>query len=764
MSSNMKKWLSLISTLAIAFVMCLIGISVFSANTYAAEGEPDLVVTYGGQSTSFYYDKTGDQLYVLDGENKVFVPNVGEEQPLTYSAVNNKGNADSVEGAYGPKLLDIFTAAGINYANFGNQTVTFAGADNKDPRVFAWGDLFGTRYYYPNAKDRPSPDNGAAVSGTEADDPVEVPVIINFNSDAAFQSSFGQISPSERNKPFFCKNMVGKDKITPKITIEDVASFTPFENNAVPTTAVDATVEVGDTIDFNDVPATGFLYYTTDGTEPTQSSAIYNYNAKDHINAPVKVDKDGSFTIKTKVFGFLNTPSETKTFTFNVKTPDLLVSYGDSITPFYYDEDADQLYTLNGGNKDYVDNTASKDAPLTYSAVNNKGNADNVTGAYGPALLDIFAAAGIDCSGFEKQTVTFAGADKKDPRVLAWGDLFGQKRYYYPNAKDRPSPDNGAAVSGKEAADPVEVPVIINFNIDAGFQSSFGQVSPSERNKPYFCKNMVKKGKIIPEITIEDVDAFTPFENAIEPTIASGSKVVVGNEINFSNLPQEGFVYYTTDGSEPTQSSAIYNWNAKDGISTPIKVEKEGALTIKTKVFGYLNQPSQTKTFTYVAPFDLAKVGTMTLSKSKVTAGAAAPVVTVVAEGKTLKVNTDYTLSVGNTKKVGTISAKVTGKELYKGTLTKSFKVIPAKAKINKAIAGKKKVTVMIKSQKASGVTKYQIKYKLKTAKKWKTTTTKSTKKVIKKLKKGKKYNIKVRAYGKTGYGAYSAVKTVKIK
>lgn len=86
----------------------------------------------------------------------------------------------------------------------------------------------------------------------------------------------------------------------------------------------------------------------------------------------------------------------------------------------------------------------------------------------------------------------------------------------------------------------------------------------------------------------------------------------------------------------------------------------------------------------------------MTLSKTKVVAGAAGPTVKVVVEGKTLKAKTDYTLSIGSTKKVGTVSAKITGKGAYKETLTKSFKVIPAKAKIAKATAGKKKVTVAL--------------------------------------------------------------------
>ena len=71
-------------------------------------------------------------------------------------------------------------------------------------------------------------------------------------------------------------------------------------------------------------------------------------------------------------------------------------------------------------------------------------------------------------------------------------------------------------------------------------------------------------------------------------------------------------------------------------------------------------------------------------------------------------------------------------------------------------------------SGKASttGGSTYKIYYKQKGTKKWKTTTTTAQTKTVKKLKKGKKYYVKVRAYkkvsGKTYYGAYSSTKLSK--
>lgn len=118
--------------------------------------------------------------------------------------------------------------------------------------------------------------------------------------------------------------------------------------------------------------------------------------------------------------------------------------------------------------------------------------------------------------------------------------------------------------------------------------------------------------------------------------------------------------------------------------------------------------------------------------------------------------NNGFTYKNMNTGKIVTITV----------TPTKPKKMASTKAK-----AGKKQMTVTWKRDKrANG---YQITYaQSKNFKKAKKNITinknKTTKKVIKKLKSGKKYYVKVRAYKKSGnkkiYGAYSKVKTVKVK
>ena len=141
--------------------------------------------------------------------------------------------------------------------------------------------------------------------------------------------------------------------------------------------------------------------------------------------------------------------------------------------------------------------------------------------------------------------------------------------------------------------------------------------------------------------------------------------------------------------------------------------------------------------------------------------------------GKTLKNGTDYYLTYKNNKAVGTATINIIGKREYTGKITKTFKVNPKASKVSKLTSPKtKKLKVTYK--KVSGVTGYEVTYS--TSKKFTKKTTKTatvkgaakTSKTISKLKKGKTYYVKVRAYktvsGTKYYSAYSKYKKLKIK
>ena len=138
------------------------------------------------------------------------------------------------------------------------------------------------------------------------------------------------------------------------------------------------------------------------------------------------------------------------------------------------------------------------------------------------------------------------------------------------------------------------------------------------------------------------------------------------------------------------------------------------------------------------------------------------------AEGKILLKNKDYTVKVpAGRKAVGKYTYKVTFQGNYDGTKTLSFTIKPAKAALKSVTVGKKNVTVKATTKPSSkGGSHYQLAYKQKGAGKWKYTTTSSQRKTIKNLKKGKQYQLKVRAYKKVGkityYGSWSTTKVSK--
>ena len=144
--------------------------------------------------------------------------------------------------------------------------------------------------------------------------------------------------------------------------------------------------------------------------------------------------------------------------------------------------------------------------------------------------------------------------------------------------------------------------------------------------------------------------------------------------------------------------------------------------------------------------------------------------ITVKYNGKTLKNGTDYTVSYSNNKKIGTATVKIAGKGSCTGTITKTFKINPAKQEIQKLTA-KSKAFFVDWAQKGSA-TGYEIQYatnsKFTSAKKVTITNNKTDKTTVSKLSGKKKYYVRVRSYttvkGTKYYGAWSASKSVTTK
>lgn len=146
------------------------------------------------------------------------------------------------------------------------------------------------------------------------------------------------------------------------------------------------------------------------------------------------------------------------------------------------------------------------------------------------------------------------------------------------------------------------------------------------------------------------------------------------------------------------------------------------------------------------------------------------PTVTVKLSGKTLKSNTDYTVTYTNNTKVGTATVKITAKGNYTGTITKTFKINPPKTNISKATAKSKALVInWIKNNAATG---YEIQYCTNSSFKSPSKTTITNKSTITKtlsgLKGNTKYYVRMRSYttvnGTKYYSGWSATKTITTK
>lgn len=144
---------------------------------------------------------------------------------------------------------------------------------------------------------------------------------------------------------------------------------------------------------------------------------------------------------------------------------------------------------------------------------------------------------------------------------------------------------------------------------------------------------------------------------------------------------------------------------------------------------------------------------------------------------KRLKEGTDYTLTYPvNSKNVGIYTVTIQFRGNYEGTKKRTFQISPKKTAILRLSAGKKSFTIKWKKQK-NQVNGYEIAYSISSKFPKKMTKTVATgksasSKTISKLKAGKKYYVRFRAYKtvkvqggqKKLYAGWSKVKTVKVK
>ena len=235
-----------------------------------------------------------------------------------------------------------------------------------------------------------------------------------------------------------------------------------------------------------------------------------------------------------------------------------------------------------------------------------------------------------------------------------------------------------------------------------------------------------------------------------------------------------------------TLSTSTYAYDGK--AKTPSVTVKVGGKTLKNDTDYTVSYSNNTKvgtakvtitgkgnytgsvSKTYIIKNNFKKATVSGISTKAFTGKNITQSITVKYNGKTLKKGTDYTVSYSNNKSIGTATVKIAGKGSYTGTITKTFKINPAKQEIQKLTA-KSKAFFVDWAQKGSA-TGYEIQYatnsKFTSAKKVTITNNKTDKATVSKLSGKKKYYVRVRSYttvkGTKYYGAWSASKSVTTK
>ncbi len=136
---------------------------------------------------------------------------------------------------------------------------------------------------------------------------------------------------------------------------------------------------------------------------------------------------------------------------------------------------------------------------------------------------------------------------------------------------------------------------------------------------------------------------------------------------------------YTGAAVKPAVSVKYGSFTFKNGTDYTLTYKNNveiGTATVTIKGKGRL---TGTKSVTFkVTPIAISKATVSSIVSATYTGNAITPAVTVKLGTKTLKKNTDYTVSYQNNTNAGTATIVVTGKGIYGGTAKKTFTINPA--------------------------------------------------------------------------------------
>lgn len=169
-------------------------------------------------------------------------------------------------------------------------------------------------------------------------------------------------------------------------------------------------------------------------------------------------------------------------------------------------------------------------------------------------------------------------------------------------------------------------------------------------------------------------------------------------------------------------------------VKTPATAKADGSVVSKCSICGCVKSETV-----------IRKIGSVSLSftSASYTGKAIKPKVTVKDNKGNVISSGNYSVSYSSNKKVGTAKVKITFKNNYSGSATKTFTITPARVKTLKA-SGVTKSSIKLSWNKASGAVYYSVQQST-DGKKWTTVATVKTNTLtVSKLSAGRKYQFRV--------------------
>ena len=235
--------------------------------------------------------------------------------------------------------------------------------------------------------------------------------------------------------------------------------------------------------------------------------------------------------------------------------------------------------------------------------------------ARGVKLRDLLSLAGFKET--EATLIKFIAADDYE-MTLTVKELLVDKRYYFPGLKEN-HPTEGSIPGSPEGA--VEVEPIISL---VAAEDSEDPEEMDDRNAPM----LVLGQRAVTEQTwllfvkyVKKIEVLnTPLEkwDAPKVNVPDGMALPPGTQLKLENKDTDADkIYYTTDGSEPTLDSPMFNWSARrwweqrgdvDSINIPLEIVKEmisdnvggrDVVVLKMKTIGPGKEDSEVATYTF---------------------------------------------------------------------------------------------------------------------------------------------------------------------